>query len=292
VGESVVGTSHIKVGQPGQDAHHWSVLPDGTLVAAVADGAGSATLAEVGATLAAQTAVKFLTAALAPDTVAAQAGSGSADIPVRSEPTDAPEADNNVHAPLATAPSDQAQSSSTPEVEAANLKALLADAVKAARAAVEAEAAARQVSPRELSCTLLLALARPGLVAAAQIGDGAVVVADSSGQVSAVTTPSSGEYLNETTFLTSPDAFERRQLATWRGELAHWAMLTDGLQMLALKIPGGEAHAGFFTPLFAYLAGQPDRAQAQAALGAFLRSPRVTAQADDDLTLMLATLVS
>ncbi|MBI3422453.1 MAG: protein phosphatase 2C domain-containing protein [Acidobacteria bacterium] len=60
IGASVQGVSHIKSGQPCQDAHAWAVLPNGTLIAAVADGAGSAALAEVGAQLAAQTTVNFL----------------------------------------------------------------------------------------------------------------------------------------------------------------------------------------------------------------------------------------
>ena len=57
IGASVQGVSHLKSGQPCQDAHAWAILPNGTLIAAVADGAGSARLAEVGAQLAAQTAV-------------------------------------------------------------------------------------------------------------------------------------------------------------------------------------------------------------------------------------------
>lgn len=57
---SVSGTSHQKRGLPCQDAYHWNRLPKGILVAAVADGAGSASLAEVGAEVAAQTAVERL----------------------------------------------------------------------------------------------------------------------------------------------------------------------------------------------------------------------------------------
>jgi len=44
--------NHEKVGQLCQDAHHWEKLPEGVLVAAVADGAGSATLGKVGAIVA------------------------------------------------------------------------------------------------------------------------------------------------------------------------------------------------------------------------------------------------
>ena len=61
VGEaSVRGTSHEKKGQPCQDAHYWDTLPEGVLVVAVADGAGSAALGEVGAAVAAQTAVEAI----------------------------------------------------------------------------------------------------------------------------------------------------------------------------------------------------------------------------------------
>jgi hypothetical protein len=57
---SVQGVSHLKADLPCQDANAWAVLPNGALLAAVADGAGSAPLAEVGAQLAAQAAVDFL----------------------------------------------------------------------------------------------------------------------------------------------------------------------------------------------------------------------------------------
>src|SRR5438093_57688 len=62
---SVCGTSHAKTGKPCQDTYRWAVLPEGTLVAAVADGAGSAAHAEVGAALATETAVDTLRARLA-----------------------------------------------------------------------------------------------------------------------------------------------------------------------------------------------------------------------------------
>src|SRR4028119_1553063 len=62
VAASVRGKSHEKVGQLCQDAHHWEKLPEGVLVATVADGAGSATLGKVGAIIAAQTAVETIRA--------------------------------------------------------------------------------------------------------------------------------------------------------------------------------------------------------------------------------------
>lgn len=58
VGASVRGVSHIKSGQSCQDAHHWQVTPSGVLIGAVADGAGSAPLAEFGADAAVAGAVE------------------------------------------------------------------------------------------------------------------------------------------------------------------------------------------------------------------------------------------
>jgi hypothetical protein len=57
VASSVRGTSHEKTGQPCQDAHRWEMSSEKIMLAAVADGAGSAPLGEVGATIAAQTAI-------------------------------------------------------------------------------------------------------------------------------------------------------------------------------------------------------------------------------------------
>lgn len=60
---SVQGVSHLRLEQPCQDAHALALLPNGTLVAAVADGAGSATLSEIGAAAAAKTVVAAIGAA-------------------------------------------------------------------------------------------------------------------------------------------------------------------------------------------------------------------------------------
>jgi hypothetical protein len=57
---SVCGTSHLKNQQLCQDAHHFSILPDNILVAAVADGAGSAKLGKVGAMIATETVIDYL----------------------------------------------------------------------------------------------------------------------------------------------------------------------------------------------------------------------------------------
>ncbi|MGH2545200.1 MAG: PP2C family serine/threonine-protein phosphatase [Ardenticatenaceae bacterium] len=60
VGASVRGAAHVRGDVPCQDAHRYRVLGDGTLVVAVADGAGSAARADEGAFLAARYMVERL----------------------------------------------------------------------------------------------------------------------------------------------------------------------------------------------------------------------------------------
>lgn len=60
---AVRGARHEKNGQPCQDAVAWRLTRDGTLLAAVADGAGSARLSELGAETAARTVLEHLEAA-------------------------------------------------------------------------------------------------------------------------------------------------------------------------------------------------------------------------------------
>jgi hypothetical protein len=65
VGASVQGTSHIKIPLPCQDAHAYKAIDDSVLVAAVADGLGSAMYAQAGSQLAAACAVNYMEQALA-----------------------------------------------------------------------------------------------------------------------------------------------------------------------------------------------------------------------------------
>lgn len=244
-GISSQGTSHLKTGDPCQDAHDFRVLPCGTLVVAVADGAGTARLAEIGAALAVNTALETVAAGCAGAEAAGWPDDGWRD--------------------------------------------LLTQAISAALAATEKAAAERDAPLRDFACTLAVVAARPGeLIAAAQIGDGAVVAQEEGGAVFAVIRPAPSEYLNETTFLISPEAIEGASFAVWRGRLARVGALTDGLQMLALRMPAGEPHPAFFEPMFRFVAAADDPAAAVASLQGFLDSPRVRERADDDLTLFLA----
>jgi hypothetical protein len=116
------------------------------------------------------------------------------------------------------------------------------------------------------------------------------VVANKKGTTISLTKPPMDESLDLTTFLTSQNAMDSMQICLWEGNPAQLAMFSDGLQMLALQMPEGIAHAPFFAPLFKFISEAQDLDVAHQELEGFLRSPRVCDRTDDDLTLLLASL--
>jgi hypothetical protein len=72
------GTAHLSSGLPCQDAVGWRLLPSGLLAAALADGAGSASLAETGAHLAIQQCLSSLENSTANQTPQAMVAWGEA----------------------------------------------------------------------------------------------------------------------------------------------------------------------------------------------------------------------
>jgi hypothetical protein len=172
-----------------------------------------------------------------------------------------------------------------------SLRLHLGAALRLALAALTEAATERGATPRDLATTLIVLAITDNGVAAAQVGDGAIVYADAANQLTALTRPFSDEYINETTFLTSPDAVENAQFSISLGRVTRLAAFTDGLQRLALKMPSCEPHAPFFAPLFQFVGEEAEQSASQAQLDAFLRSPRITERADDDLTLFLAARI-
>ncbi|MEI6441678.1 MAG: PP2C family serine/threonine-protein phosphatase [Nostocales cyanobacterium ELA583] len=169
---------------------------------------------------------------------------------------------------------------------------LLTNAMLVARNAIETEADVCNHQPHDLATTLILMIATPQIVAVAQVGDGLAVARNSMGNLIALTIPSSGEYINETTFLTSADALETAQIKICREEIVNVGVITDGLQMLALNMIVGEPHKPFFFPLFEFVANAEDRTLAKEHLMRFLSSEKITQRTDDDLTLVLAAFIN
>lgn len=237
LGESVAGTSHRARNLPCQDAFRFRVFgPEADwLVIVAADGAGSATHSDIGATLACDEFVRRVEA-------------------------------------------DKADALFSRE----SIAALFASV----RAVLVAEAERRDLRPRELACTALLAVVGPAGAAFAQIGDGAIVIGREQDHRT-VFWPEPTEYANATDFLTDEVFADRIRFEAITEPVVEVAALTDGLQRLALDYTARTAHPAFFRPLFNVLRTTADPESLVEPFRKFLDSDRVNERTDDDKTLVL-----
>jgi hypothetical protein len=248
IAASVVGTSHEKVGGACQDANDCQVylLPSGenVLVAAVADGAGSAACGGEGAARACSVFVGLV--------------------------------------------NDHLSSGNTVEQISLETAKFWTTVIQSALGK-EAESMSRD--RRDFACTLLGVVVGNLCAACFQIGDGVMVVADSEEHAYGhVFWPDRGEYANTTHFVTQEEALEHLQFECVRREIVDVALLTDGLQGIALNYQQQTAHVPFFRGLFAPLRtlGEGRSDEMSRSLVEFLSSPRVNEKTDDDKTLVLA----
>jgi hypothetical protein len=239
VGASRPGTSHLKRNLPCQDACVASVLPNGTLVVAVADGAGSASHGGEGAHIATRAVSDYLLEALA-------------------RYPDAP------------------------------MPLLLTESFEYARSKIQNEASrTERAEIGSFATTLLVAVAARDWFAAAQRGDGAIVVRAESGLLYTAAPPQTGGYANQTYFLTDRvggTMFDYEILPPARS----FALLTDGLTPLAIIDKDNGPHPAFFEPFEQFALNARDPAVASEQLGEFLMSERVCSRTDDDKTLFVA----
>lgn len=233
---SVLGTSHVQSGLPCQDYCDGAITGT-TLVAACADGAGSAEHSQLGSKAAVD---RFM-----------EVASGDA-MPTKEQ---------------------------------------VEEWVYAAREHLLEVAAANGSTPRQLACTFLAALVGDGWVAFAQVGDG-VIVFDGPDGYNFAFWPDNGEYANTTRFLSDDDYQQHLRVDIDKRRVSELAVLTDGLQMLALDIAGVKVHDRFFAPLFKTVRNGPDLAVLQTELLDFMGSKRVNDRTDDDKTLLLATRIT
>lgn len=153
--------------------------------------------------------------------------------------------------------------------------------IVAGRVAVEA-AAWRLAQPLgDFACTLLVCLAAGDEVTAGHVGDGAAVV-ERDGRFDVLSRPGDSEYPDEVVPLTSAGWRDETRVSRARADA--FALLTDGCQRAALR--RGEAHAGWWAPIFAHArrAGDPGPLQR------LLASERLDEHSDDDKTLLVAVL--
>lgn len=144
---------------------------------------------------------------------------------------------------------------------------------------------------REFACTLLGAVIATHHALFLQVGDGAIVINAGHGY-QPVFWPQGGEYPNETFFVTDANAADHLACMLCAEPVIEIALLTDGLQSLALHYQSQQAHEPFFRPLFQCLRDYPATGcplELIAALERFLDSPAINQRTHDDKALILAS---
>jgi hypothetical protein len=178
------------------------------------------------------------------------------------------------------------------DADASDFRTVLVAAANEAAKAILTTAEDEGREPREFASTLLIVIATCSGGAALQIGDGVIVVSDGSEGWNWVFWPERGEYANTTRFLTDEDALATLQVGDFAAPPMDVALMSDGLEPLALHYASKTVHAPFFAPLFRPLQmteGDGEIAAVSRALVSFLGSPRVAERSDDDLSLVIAT---
>ena len=162
------------------------------------------------------------------------------------------------------------------------------------RDAISARAVQDHARPNDYACTLLGAIVGPDTAAYVQIGDGAIIVADTEAQrYRWIFWPQHGEYANSTYFITQ-DGAERALQFDVRPATDEIALFSDGIERLVLDMAARTVHGPAFQPIFDWLAAtEPDGSGAPSVgLAAYLGSEYVNRRTDDDKTLVIATRAS
>ncbi|MEB3173646.1 MAG: PP2C family serine/threonine-protein phosphatase [Cyanobacteriota bacterium] len=253
VARSVVGAGHLSQNLPCQDACLYRRQPSGLLLGAVADGAGSAAYSQLGAELAVRESLDYL---------------------ARWE-TFLQRRRRRFLPWLKDLTPDQRRK-------------FFAKLLRFLRRSLACLAAQEGVEYKSLASTLLVFIAGPEGVAAMQIGDGFMVVRAQTGDYELLFHPDKGEYINETTFITSANALEDIQSSVYERSPHFICAATDGLEKVAIKYQDWSAFGPFFQPLETFLTEIKDPEAEDEYLQNFLQSERLNQRTQDDKTLLIA----
>jgi Protein phosphatase 2C len=154
------------------------------------------------------------------------------------------------------------------------------------RQRLESEASASGVELTDYSCTLLGALIENGVGHFWQLGDGGWVVQSANG-IEVATWPSSGEFINQTVFVSS-DGYREKWTQAGMKDITAVLGFTDGLEHIALDYPTRSARETFVGKLFAAVSSWPQPADVESQISSLLSSQLVNERTDDDKTMVLA----
>jgi serine/threonine protein phosphatase PrpC len=252
---SVIGTRHQRSNLPCQDAGGHRSFGK-VVIGAIADGAGSAPHSDIGATLAVKSTLDYLS-----------------NLETWLQPS------QNPNWPTVQQPPSPAQ-----------LHRLFERTLAKVRRDLQQQAAQSFYGVETLACTLLGFVATPHWIAAMQIGDGFMVVSTPTQAHQLMFTPDKGEFVNQTTFVTSSSAPEDLQVRVISDPPQFICAATDAFERLAMHLPQWKPSSAFFQPLEEYLDETPVPEEDDAYIMGFLESEYLNKQTDDDKTLLLCRL--
>ena len=141
---------------------------------------------------------------------------------------------------------------------------------------------------KDFACTLIAFIATPKWIIAVQVGDSFLVIREAEKEeYLLVFKPDKGEYINETTFVTSNDAMNQMQVKVVEGYYPFICAASDGLEKVAIRQKDWSAFSPFFKPLEEYLITTENPETENSYLINFLDSERLNARTHDDKTLLL-----
>ena len=258
---SLCGTRHQQQGLPCQDfGAHW--ISGDLVVGAIADGAGSAKYADLGAKLAVTTLVDYLKAS---DQWLQGHQSSWTTLPSTALP--------------------------------GTTRKCFSKGTKAVQTVLQQQAQKQGCSIDDFACTLLAFLATPQWIAALQIGDGFMVIRTGEGASGAASSRQNayrllfeadkGEYANQTTFVTSSGALNAIQTEVFNTPPQFICASTDGLDSVAIRQRDAFPFPPFFRPLEEFMEEKAVPEQNDDYVMDFLSSDRLNQRTDDDKTLLM-----
>lgn len=126
-----------------------------------------------------------------------------------------------------------------------DLKSVMTSAVVFARTSLLLAAEAWNATWQDVLATLLVCITDGRRSVFAQIGDGAIITRGEAGKWDLIFQPQHGRFINESYFLSEPDALDRLQLVEIDGTVHNSALFSDGLEALVLT-PSLDVHPPLF----------------------------------------------
>ncbi len=148
------------------------------------------------------------------------------------------------------------------------------------------------VSPREFACTILGAIVGPSHSIFFQIGDGAIVISESSSNdYGWVFWPQHGEFANQTNFIVQDNLSRILDFDCLKGSINKIALFTDGIERLVLDFSDRSVYPPSLNSIFEWLHNNPQPnpdEKPSPALFTYLNSSFINSRTDDDKSLVMA----